>query len=155
MQRKNLYKIISIFLSVYLPLVTIGLPLHKHYCGGNLEDSQWLIGVESCHDKAENEDSATSCCSIESTCHSTSQNESEDNDCCEDEVEFYKTEISFVFQKTSERDFEELDIHFFTPIEFRPLLQIVKESFEPKKLKYFHPYPNGQSIIIRHQQFLC
>lgn len=155
MQTRFLFRGIAIFFSVYLPLVTVGLPLHKHYCGGNLEDSQWLIGVESCHDKAQKENASSSCCSIESTCHSASQNDSEENDCCQDEIEFFKTDIPIVFQKTSERDFEQLDLQLFNAIEFTPLLQIVVNSYQPIKIKYFHPYPNGQSIVILHQQFLC
>ena len=154
MSRTIWHRIFALAFALYLPLVTVGIPLHKHYCGGTLEDSQWLFEAESCHEKSAVE-SETSCCSTKSSCHSLPSEEEGEDDCCDNDMELYKLDYSITLPgsvseitKTFITSFVQIFIQKNEEASFVHLPLI-------KNIKYFHPYPNGQNHLAFLQVFIC
>ena len=168
MHSRNINKIIAIFFAVYLPLITMGLPLHKHYCQGDLKKMQLLIQPDSCHED-ESIGAKDSCCSsisdctldfkldaISSCCKSNHLNSTinDDNGCCKIELEIIKIDFSFIKESSVLK--KEILNSYYKPIFF--FLQTIYISFYIKKyfIPYrFHYFLDGKSRVIAFQRFLC
>lgn len=146
-------------MAIYLPGALVGVPLHKHYCQGHLEDVQVLFEAESCHDHAGEGDS---CCSAEMpSCHlapeadSCKQGSCDSNDCCDDEVEILKADLVLSFPSLPDYS----DLNFQVDGFVAPLLieweSIAVSFYKPLSPIDPGPYLDGHSRLIRHGQFLC
>ena len=152
-----IYRSIAIFFAVYLPMITVGVPLHKHYCQGELKQSQWIIDVESCHD-AEMLSDEHECCGSNVSCHlvedllTESDNE---NDCCQDEMKLYKFDQSLILNRSlyvaDKFLYQKPNLFFSYAIISSPLFTIIN-NYIPA---HIHPLPNGQSRLKAFQRFLC
>lgn len=154
MKRAYWHKIVAIFFAIYLPVITSGLALHKHYCKGQLEDVQWFFEPDSCEQNQQNP-SGHSCCGLEKACHSDLSEPGEKKDCCTDEIELYKADLSLILQKNSNTFSKWINGYNFV---FRALPVLATKSnlsFYKIIPDHFHPFPNGQSRLIAFQQFLC
>jgi hypothetical protein len=153
------HKALAIFMALYLPFALVGIPLHKHYCQGNLEDVQVFLEADSCHDEAKEEHA---CCGNDlPSCH---QNQEEDacmhnscasNECCDDEVELLKAELVLI--SSSIPDYS-TDIEECILVSSSNILIAQKWEISPvyqSQEKPPGPYLNGQSRLVHHGSFLC
>ena len=70
MRQIQLFKSLALFFAIYLPLVTVGIPLHKHYCNGILEDASLLFVAHACQEESLTE-VKKDCCSTGNSCHNS------------------------------------------------------------------------------------
>ena len=106
----------------------IGIPVYKHYCGGELEKVSFLV-------------KSTSCCGGE-------DEEDMDADCCSDENDVARCSPDFTIKKAIDSDFLISDFNLFA---IAPLLFDFKmETVSISVSKYFFPPPDLlQSKLIR------
>ncbi len=165
MQSHILHKVVAIIFAIYLPFISVGIPLHKHYCEGELHKSQLLFQPDSCHASIHDYE-ANSCCGFSNINHSNDENTSischsdfsscsahNEDDCCKDEVELIKIDFSLL-KTSSNNNIDVLSI--FTPIYF--LVQTNKIDIPNKNILFPEPVyylPDGQARQKVFQQFLC
>jgi len=155
--KSNLWhRIFALLFALYLPLVSVGIPLHKHYCGGILEKSQWLFEAESCHESDSSIHASQSCCSSKFSCHNTDPvKEKESADCCDNQMELYKMDYALVLNNTSTdvlSTFIPAYVHCFI---LNDRITNIRKEVIPPQLEFLFPYPNGQSRLIHFQVFTC
>lgn len=159
---------LSPYLTVYLLLVSLGLPLHRVYCACKGESQlQWVVAEHVCGHDEKKEDfiesssveaavlnAKTSCCkSEEKSCESPT---SDPHDCGRHEVVLAKMTASFLASEMK-----------WTGDHFGPSLppQFVAESTIPSPLLTASsppirgpnesPPPYGRQLLVLQQVFLC
>lgn len=158
MLHSNKIRIPFLIFTIYFLVISAGLPLHKHYCQGNLKIVSLFIQPDGCHDECcGNDDGSETCCSEECSagladipvCFLDEEN------CCSDEVELVKVDYTSLkvnkeIENTQEKpnllinskifacDFTEENNRFYQSYRY------FKEKAPPSKLK-----------LVLHQQFLC
>lgn len=159
MHKSIAHKVVAIFMALYLPLALVGVPLHKHYCQGHLEDVQVFLEADSCHDQPKEEHA---CCDTElPSCHQSQDEEScihsscANNDCCEDEVELLKAKVVLIFSSIPDysKDIEEwigITIPCMLTFDDLKISLVYLDTEKPQG-----PYLNGQSRLIHYGLFLC
>jgi hypothetical protein len=156
MKQIQLFKSLALFFAIYLPLVTVGIPLHKHYCNGILEDASLLFVADACQEESLTE-VKKDCCSTGNSCHNSepAPEKEEEKDCCETETELYKIDLTFITLKFQSQD-NEFDAYIFMPHTTQPTqlfgISYIKPN-PPPNLQY--QFPSGKSRLIQFQQFLC
>ncbi|MEL6358181.1 MAG: hypothetical protein AAFQ37_14760, partial [Bacteroidota bacterium] len=150
-------------LTIYLLLVSVGMPLHKVYCAcqGAEFISFWKFEHEcqlAHHHSEEEEHHTTSCCAAhEESSHCADQFADEDHDCGTSEMLLFQLDLDFTQQLADV--VVENHGHFvfptaFTALRERHLLYI------PKAIPIRGPTPpppilTGRDLLVRHQAFLC
>jgi len=176
MYNRYFKNILAILLSLNVFLASVGIPVYKHYCKGNLIGLQYLVEQENyCHLEHGDEDACCatfdldneemSCCANQKSddCYT---NHAEDNccsngkdcnDCCENELELVKIDLLTILQTTNHLSsgINYLDI---PPVYF-PVILILQPQ---ESVGYLNqnksrsgPLPDGQSRVISYQKFIC
>lgn len=153
MHKTRTIKVFWMLYLIYFGIVSIGLPLHKHFCEGVLKKTQWIFEPESCHKTTEIEKSCCNCCDdyFPKECNFSI---SEDNKCCENNVVFIKADINSVLNDIDKSEnnnsisFQFIDCKlYFQNITIPYLLHFIIKS----KI----PLISGIKIIILKNSFLC
>lgn len=159
-------KSISLYLALQLLVSSIGMPIVKHYCEGNLISST-LFAQENCHQKEEV--AIFSCCLAgEHKAHSHDQHEGcastcdhepkeKDYGCCSNEYDYVQLDYDGPFLKDSNC----WDSNFGLPaFDINPkflLLSTADQDKETAHLQYIKSPPQRTdfAIFLRHQAILC
>ena len=155
MVRQQKIKIQWLLFTFYFVIMSVGLPLHKHYCMGDLKKVQLFIQPESCHSSNHNK-SISDCCSGK---HITEKGETcstEERNCCSDRLEFYKIDVTTILQNSEKSKINinsvfviNSNIFNFVPKNFNNAKLIKTRFNRPLKL------PNFRTKIALYQQFIC
>jgi hypothetical protein len=159
MRKPFLHRVIALFMAIYLPAALVGVPLHKHYCQGQLADIKVFVETESCHDNSEE---TVGCCGAErSSCHSNQDEEHNAleacgaDSCCDDQLELLRADVNIITQNTSELDADLAEI--INMIHAGVLTHKAVQQF-PSFINHSDlpgPFLNGQDRLLHFGQFLC
>lgn len=145
--------------TMYFVLTSIGIPLHEHYCKGNLKLIQFFSEPKTCHSSHLMFHKTNDCCSnkpdiAQPSCDHCSK---EKGNCCTNKFELKKLEIQATIEKL---DFSNNNETFkLIIIDFTNYDKIVSvnEFIGFKKTDQLFPWkkPGGRYIVNFNQQFIC
>ena len=167
--------ILAILLSLNVFLASVGIPVYKHYCKGNLIGLQYLVEQENyCHLEHGDDDGCCaisdldneemSCCANQKSvdCSVLSEdnccsNGKDCNDCCENEMELVKIDLLTILQATNQFS-SGIDFPVY-PIVYFPVILILQPlesvGYLNQNTSRSGPLPDGQSRVISYRKFIC
>jgi len=150
-------------LTIYLLIVSVGMPLHKVYCACRGAEFISLWELEHKCQRAittssEEHHHATACCAAKEEAHHCSdQLVDEDRDCGSSETLLFQLDTEFTQHFTEDG----IDHHspFPLPVVF-PISHQGYLLYVPKAIPIRGPTPPppllcGRDVLVRHQVFLC
>lgn len=155
MDKPLTYRIIALFFAFYLPLALVGVPLHKHYCEGELASFNFFLEAESCHE-AKSVEADMTCCSSQDACHtSAADTDCSTGDCCDDEMELLKVDLVVLLNNNTSQQNPDLDYQVKFKPEYRLEIVLPHYTSKPKTQSYFSPFPEPRSRLVFQGKFLC
>lgn len=151
-------KILWLFFTAYFVVASLGLPLYKHYCQGDLKKVQLFVQPENCH-ASEHQQNITDCCS--GTCGSDTNQEacsSEDSHCCTEKIEFYKIDVTSTKEESqkSSRVYKTSVFHSYDAIcNVHHKVQDNRGLLQHNKWIQFWKFPDHKTKLALYQQFIC
>lgn len=159
MKTRRLARRLSPFLTIYLLVVSLGLPLHKVYCAcrGITDFSLFEQDHQCGHDEVilANEVAKSSCCT-KAADKQCSFEKADNHDCGDDETILAKFKADYLSEqeKTFDdpSDWSAMPSYIFSA-------QLSYTDLVPKALPIRGPspppLPYGRSLLVRQQLFLC
>lgn len=158
MFRQEKIKILWLFFTIYFVIVSLGLPLHKHYCLGDLKKIQLFIQPESCH-ASEHHEEISDCCSGKCSKENEYENtfSSKEGDCCTDKLEFYKIEITSTKEDIQKSKVQKPLVLFSNNAILNSYSKITGkiELQQYNRFIIFWKIPDPRTKLTLHQQFIC
>lgn len=160
MTSKGRINIYLLAFTVYFTVTTLGVPLYKHYCEGDLKMIRLFFQPSDCHSDNSHHDEISHCCSG-SSCKSESEDQgnciSEDSDCCTNLLVYYKVDV--LSTKNENKQEKSLSA------EIKPILDYIVNTTD--NIAWIFPGENQSNLKIPlkttesvklytlHQQFIC
>lgn len=145
--------------TMYFVLTSVGIPLHEHYCKGNLKLIQLFSEPETCHSSDlvfhKTKDCCSSRCDIalpDGECCSA-----EKGKCCTNKFELKKLEFQATIEKldfsNNNETFKSMIIDFTNYIKIVSVNEFI--DFKKTDQNFHWKKPGGRYIVNFNQQFIC
>lgn len=145
--------------TIYFVLISVGIPLHEHYCKGNLKLVQIFSEPETCHSSDLVFHKTKDCCS--SKCDSALPKgeccSTEKGNCCTNKYELKKIEFQATIEKKDFSKNTSADKPINSDFTICNKIVFFHECINFKKNGKLYQWkkPNGKNIITFNQQFIC
>jgi hypothetical protein len=150
-------KILWLFFTAYFVVASLGLPLHKHYCLGDLKKIQLFIQPESCHASDAKQGIANCCSGIHNKIKEKDKTCSgKKGKCCSDKFVYCKIDITSVNQISQISKIKELPVYSGNNFSSILVFTGFKNLIYFKSTDIFHKkIPGHRTTLALHQQFIC
>jgi hypothetical protein len=160
MPRQGKINISLLAFTVYFSIVTLGIPLYKHYCEGDLKLIQFFFQPQDCHTAEIHHEDIKDCCS--GACGSEKEEQGscfdDDGKCCTNKLEYYKVDVVSVKYENNKSKANHIDSGFQSDFYSKIYLFDLK-VYPEKSLKDHHRIPfnyqKSGKLFTLYQQFIC